>query len=476
MALESPREKSKGGGLALAWRAEVRGAARASAGGGGDVDGQGAGRRLAHSLGRGDADSVREAMALVARAVKWEICQGCSARTMDPVIHGLLTNVFVRPEFLGFLAQFMGGIYPKSNGRDARAWVMTELVRTVLLCLYADTRLDGERGALARACHEALSRVALHEGLPRLSKLLSGPAARGVASGPPVVRLVGMYHMVSEKHEALPHEDAKRLLRAYPGLASYVDAGRAGRALELLPPLAVHLSVLCTARREKEHYYEPCYDEDWLEWRSACETRFVAREGKNPLPALDEMIRRRGKSPQDARWREALLTGSFDQAVAEMAAWEALAGIPGARLVGARGTTDTARLDAGGAGCAVAIHAARNHLPFLGDTAYSTISPITQRHHGHVARRVRGEVLAAAARARRAARGGEPAIVVMDDSLGSVSELGAAESAMREAGAPDAVIVMRNGACRAHATGRRAREAGRICAAFAAALAAARSA
>ncbi|RNJ71711.1 MAG: hypothetical protein EB832_05330 [Thaumarchaeota archaeon S14] len=64
----------------------------------------------------------------------------------------------------------------------------------------------------------------------------------------------------------------------------------------------------------------------------------------------------------------------------------------------------------------------------------------------------------------------------MDDSLGSVSELGAAESAMREAGAPDAVIVMRNGACRAHAAGRRAREAGRICAAFAAALAAARSA
>jgi len=452
MALESPREGGvKAAGLAHAWCGEVRGALEASMQKIAGVDGQGAGRRLARSLGRGSPGDVREAMALVTLTVGREMCRVGGARTMDPMIHGLLTNVFARPEFLGFLEPFIRGVCPKSYRLDSRTWVMTELVRTVLLYLYADSRLDGSRAGLARACQEALAVVARHEGMPRLARLLSRPAAMEAVSGregaPAMERLVGMYHMVSEKHEAPRRRDAGALLRAYPSLASYVSAAGAGEALGLLPPLAVHLSVLCTADREEESRYEPRYDEDWLEWRSACETRFVACEGKNPLPALDAMIcRRRGRGGwQDARWGGMLLTGSFDQAVAEMAAWEALSGMPGARLAASRRSTGTLRVDSGAAGCAVAIHAARNHLPFLGDTAYSTISPVLQRHHDHVARRVRGEILGAAARARRAGRGGDLAVVVVDDSLGSVGELGAAESAMRARGAPDAVIAMRGG-------------------------------
>lgn len=477
-AREAGRGGGAGAGLAQAWCAEVRGELEASMRRTADVDGMGAARRLALSLERGGPGGVRGAMARVTRTVREEIHGVGRGHVMDPMIHGLLANVFARPGFIGFLAPFIRDVYPKIYGLDSRAGTITELVRTVLLYLYADARLDGGRAGLVRACHGALAKLASRDGMPQLARLLSGPAAGPAAPGSwqAVERLVYIYHMVSEKHEAVRRADVGDTLRPYPSLAPYVGIGRAGGALARLPPLAAHLAVCRTVGRLGEDRHEPGVDERWVEWRRACGARFVACEGKNPLPALDAMIRRRGRSPQDARWGEMLLTGSFDQAVAEMAAWEALAGIPGARIAAARGATGTVRLDSGGAGCAVAIHAAKNHLPFLADTLYSTTSPMLQRHHDHVARRVRGEVLAAAARARRAGRGGDPAIVVVDDSLGSVGELGVAESAMRARGAPDAVIVMRGGACRAHARGRRAREARRACAAFAGALSSARSA
>jgi len=465
--------------LARGWSAELAGMLKASSEGAVRTDAVGASRRLARSLEGGSAGEAGEALDHVAGAVAEAVGRIGDGYVMGPMIHRLVVDVYSRPRNLGRLAPFLKTAYSKDiKTHDVRADVMIEAVRTVLLYLYADARLDGELPGLARACYDTLARIASKEGPARLAGLLSRPATREaiLGPGPAVERLVYIYHMVSEKHEAVRRGDVGDLLYPYPGLASYVGVGKIRGALPALPPLAVHLAVLVTKNRLDDNHYEPGRDEGWMDWRTGCDARFVACEGRDPLNALDRLIRRRSQSPQDACWRGALLTGSFDQAVAEMAAWGALAGIPGARIVAARGATDTVRLDSGGAGCAVAIHAARNHLPFLADTLYSTISPVLQRHHDHVARRVRGEVLAAAARARRAGRGGDLAVVVVDDSLGSVGELGAAESAMRARGAPDAVIAMRGGACRAHVGGRRAREAGGLCAAFAAALASARAA
>lgn len=466
-------------GLAAGWDAELAGMLKASSEGAVRMDAVGAARRLARSLERGGADEAGEALDYVAGAVAEAVGGAGDGHVMGPMIHRLVVDVYSQPRNLGRLAPFLRTAYSKDiKTHDVGADVMIEAVRTILLYLYAGALLDGERSGLAHACYDTLARIASREGPARLAGLLSRPATREaiLGSGSAVERLVYIYHMVSEKHEAVRRGDVGDLLYPYPGLASYVGVGRIRGALARLPPLAVHLAVLVTTDRLDDNHYEPGRDEGWMDWRIGCEARFVACEGHDPLNALDMMIRRRGQSPQDACWKGALLTGSFDQAVAEMVAWEALAGIPRARIVAVRGVTDTVRIDSGEASCAVAIHAARNHLPFLGDMLYSTISPVLQRHHDHVARRVRGEVLEAAARARRARRGGDLAIVVVDDSLGSVGELGAVESAMRARGAPDAVIAMRGGECRAHTRGRRAREAGRLCEAFADALASAQSA
>lgn len=475
-----PRGGARVPGAAREWSSELAGMLKASSEGAVRADAVGATRRLAEALEGAGAAEAGKALDYVAGAVAEAVGGIGDECVMGPMIHRLVVDVYAHPANLGRLAPFLRTAYSKSiKTHDVRADVMIGAARTVLLYLYADSRLDGERARLVGACYDTLAKIARKGGPARLASLLSRPATRGaiLGPGPAVERLVSIYHMVSERHEAVRCGDVGDLLYLYPSLASYVGIREVCGALAGLPPLAVHLSVLATVDRLDESLHEPRQDEDWMGRRSGCDARFVAREGHNPLPALDAMIRRRRwrEGPQDARWREALLTGSFDQAVAEMAAWEALGRIPGSRLGESRLATDTLRLEAGTTGCTVAVHAARNHLPFLGDTLYSSIRPITQRHHDHVARRVRGEVLAAAARARGAMRGGDLALVIVDDSLGSVGELGAAESAMREAGAPDAVIVMRGGACRAHAGGRRAREAERLCAAFAAALAGARS-